>query len=79
MESITNSGLSFLSAGIGAGLVAIGAAMGIGKIAASACEGIARQPEAGGSIRLSMIIAAALIEGIALFGEVVCLLLSIKA
>ncbi len=79
MESITNLGLGFFSAGIGAGLVTIGAAIGIGKIAASACDGIARQPEASDDIRLSMIISAALIEGIALLGGVICLLLSLKA
>jgi len=78
MEGITNLGLGYLSAGIGAGLVTLGAGIGIGKIASSACEGTARQPEAGGDIRLSMIIAAALIEGIALLGGVVCLLLGLK-
>jgi F-type H+-transporting ATPase subunit c len=75
MESL---GLGFLGAGIGAGLVTIGAGLGIGKLAASAMEGSARQPSAAGDIRTSMIIAAALIEGVALFGEAICILLSIK-
>ena len=66
-----------IGAGIGAGLVAIGAGLGIGRLAGPAMEGIARQPEASGDIRISMIIAAALIEGVALFGEVVCLLLAV--
>ncbi|CAM3201710.1 ATP synthase F0 subunit C [Rhodothermus bifroesti] len=70
--------LAFLAAGIGAGLVAIGAGAGIGRLAASAMEGSARQPEASGDIRTSMIIAAALIEGVALFGLVICILLAIK-
>lgn len=70
---------AFLSAGIGAGLVVIGAGLGIGKLAASAMEGIARQPEAVGDIRTSMIIAAALIEGVALFGLVICILLTLKS
>ena len=70
--------LAFLSAGIGAGLVAIGAGMGIGRLAASALDGSARQPEAAGDIRTTMIIAAALIEGVALFGLVVCILLALK-
>jgi F-type H+-transporting ATPase subunit c len=65
-------------AAIGAGLCVIGAGMGIGKLASSAMEGIARQPEAVGKIQPAMIIAAALIEGVALFGEVICLLLAIK-
>jgi F-type H+-transporting ATPase subunit c len=71
--------LAYLAAGIGAGLVVIGAAFGIGKIAAAAMEGSARNPEALGEIRTSMIIAAALIEGVALFGLVICILLAIKA
>lgn len=61
-------------AAIGAGIAAIGAGMGIGKIGAAALESMARQPEATGDIRASMIIAAALIEGVALFGVIVCLL-----
>ncbi|MBW7908720.1 MAG: ATP synthase F0 subunit C [Kiritimatiellae bacterium] len=61
-------------AAIGAGLVTIGAGIGIGKLASSAMEGIARQPDAAPKIQSGMIIAAALIEGVALFGTVVCLL-----
>ncbi|MAE83820.1 MAG: ATP synthase F0 subunit C [Flammeovirgaceae bacterium] len=71
--------LAIMGAGIGAGLVAIGAGLGIGKIGGSAMESIARQPEAGGKIQTAMIIAAALIEGVALFGVVVCLLISFKS
>jgi len=59
-------------AAIGAGLVTIGAAYGIGKIASSAVEGIARQPEASNKIQTAMLIAAALIEGVALFSAVIC-------
>ncbi len=61
-------------AAIGAGMVAIGAGLGIGRLAASAMEGIARQPEASGKIQVNMLIAAALIEGVALFGAVICFL-----
>ena len=68
--------LGYLAAGLGAGLVAIGAGMGIGRLAAAALEGTARQPEAGGDLRTTMIIAAALIEGVALFGLVICILLA---
>lgn len=63
-----------LGAGIGVGLTLIGAGLGIGKLAASALEGSARQPEAVGSLRTTMIIAAALIEGLAFFALVICLL-----
>lgn len=60
---------------IGVGLTVIGAGIGIGKIGASAVEGIARQPEATNKIQTAMIIAAALIEGVALFGVVAAALL----
>ncbi|MNE55194.1 ATP synthase subunit c [compost metagenome] len=61
-------------AAIGAGLAVIGAGIGIGRIGGSAMEGIARQPEAASKIQTAMIIAAALVEGVALFGVVVALL-----
>ena len=67
-------GVSKLGAAIGAGLAVIGAGVGIGKIGGSAMEAIARQPEASGDIRMNMITAAALIEGVALLAVVVCLL-----
>ncbi|MDE7408195.1 MAG: ATP synthase F0 subunit C [Muribaculaceae bacterium] len=63
-----------LGASIGAAIAAIGAGLGIGKIGASAMEAIARQPEAAGDIRSSMIVIAALIEGVALFAVIVCVL-----
>ena len=71
--------LSWLSAGLGAGLVVIGAGLGIGKLAGQAMESMGRQPEAIAPIRTAMIIAAALIEGVAFFGLVICILLSFKA
>jgi F-type H+-transporting ATPase subunit c len=61
-------------AAIGAGLAVLGAGLGIGKIGGSAMESIARQPEAASKIQTAMIIAAALIEGVALFAVVVSLL-----
>ena len=67
-------GLTKLGAALGAGLATVGAGLGIGKIGSSAMEAIARQPEASGDIRPSMIIAAALVEGVALFSVVVCAL-----
>ena len=65
-------------AAIGAGLVAIGVGLGIGRLAASALEGIARQPEALGKIQTVMLIAAALVEGVALFAAVICFLVMSK-
>lgn len=61
-------------AAVGAGLVAIGAGIGVGLIGAGAMEGIARQPDATPKIQVNMLIAAALVEGVALFCAVICLL-----
>jgi len=64
-------------AGIGAGLAAIGAGIGIGRIGGSALEAMARQPEATGDLRANMIVAAALVEGVALFAVIICLLVAL--
>ena len=61
-------------AAIGAGLSVIGAGIGIGQIGGHAMDAIARQPEATTKIQTAMIIAAALVEGVALFGVVVALM-----
>lgn len=53
---------------------AIAAGIGIGKIGSSAMDAIARQPEETNNIRTNMIVIAALIEGVALFAIIVCLL-----
>lgn len=66
--------LGLVGGGIGAGLVAIGAGVGIGLIGKGLMEASARQPEAAGKMRTSAIIIAALIEGVCLFGVLVCLL-----
>lgn len=66
--------LAALGAAIGAGIATIAAGIGIGKIGSSAMEAIARQPEATGDIRSNMIVIAALIEGVAFFALIVCIL-----
>jgi F-type H+-transporting ATPase subunit c len=63
-------------AAIGAGLAVLGAGIGIGQIGASALGAIARQPAEAGKIQTVMIIAAALVEGAALFAVVVSLLVA---
>jgi F-type H+-transporting ATPase subunit c len=70
-------GLGYIAAGLGAGLCMLGAAAGIGRLASAALEGTARQPEAAGNLRTSMIIPAALIEGLAFFALVICLLVAL--
>jgi len=70
--------LAWFGAGIGASITVIGAGLGIGKLAATALESMGRQKEAAGPIRTAIIIAAALIEGIAFFALVICILLAVK-
>jgi F-type H+-transporting ATPase subunit c len=67
---VSDKGVGIGGAVIGFGLAAIGAGRGIGQIGGQACEGIARQPEAAGRIGTNMLIAAALVEGVA-FGAIV--------
>lgn len=76
-QLLLDAALGLMGAGIGAGIVALGAGLGIGKIGGSAMESIARQPEASGKVQTAMIISAALIEGVSLFGVLVCLLIAI--
>ncbi|MDE5891007.1 MAG: ATP synthase F0 subunit C [Bacteroidales bacterium] len=75
LQVAANAALGKLGAAIGAGLAAIAAGYGIGKIGSSAMEAIARQPEAAGKVRTSMIIIGALVEGACLFAIIVCLLI----
>ncbi|ROT47216.1 ATP synthase F0 subunit C [Candidatus Cardinium hertigii] len=80
MLALLDASLSYAyaGAGIGAGIIALGAGIGIGKIGRAAMEAISRQPEASTNIQTAMIIACALIEGVALFGVLVCLLIAVK-
>jgi len=66
--------LSFFGVAIGVAFTIIGAAYGISKIASSAVENMARQPEASGNMQMAMIITTAMIEGIAFFALIICLL-----
>jgi F-type H+-transporting ATPase subunit c len=70
-------GLGYLAAGLGAGICMLAAAGGISKLASAALEGTARQPEAAGNLRTSMLIPAALIEGLGFFALVICLLVAL--
>ena len=62
---------------VGAGLAVIGVGIGIAQIGGKAMEAMARQPEMAGDLRTNMIIAAALVEGVALFGAIICLLVAL--
>ena len=74
-ETVVNFGAG-IGAGLAAGLAAVGAGIGIGHIGAAAGEGIARQPEVADTLRINGLIFAALVEGVALFGLVIALILA---
>lgn len=73
-QAAVGAALAKIGACIGASIAVIGAGIGIGKIGSSAMEAIARQPESAGDIRSNMIVIAALVEGVALFAVIVCIL-----
>ena len=61
-------------AALGAGLASVGAGIGIGLVGYGAMMGIARQPEMAGKIQVNMLIAGALMDGVALFALIVCIM-----
>jgi F-type H+-transporting ATPase subunit c len=70
VATATAKGTAAAGGAIGAGIAALGAGVGIGQIGKGAVEAIARQPEAMGDIRANMILTAAFVEGVALFGVI---------
>ena len=74
LQAAAGAALGKAGAALGAAIAALAAALGIGKIGKSTMEAIARQPESAGNLRTSMIIAAGMIEGAALFAIIVALL-----
>jgi F-type H+-transporting ATPase subunit c len=70
--------IAYLAAGFGAGIVILGAAFGIAKLAAAALEASGRQPEVAAQARVTMLFAAALIEGATFFALAICIILSFK-
>jgi F-type H+-transporting ATPase subunit c len=76
LAQTASPGFGLMGGALGMGLAVIGAGLGIGRIGGQAVEGIARQPEATPKIFQNMIIAAALIEGIAFFALIMCYVLT---
>src|SRR5207245_2810418 len=77
--SATGKGYALIGAGLAAGLAVLGAGIGIGRVGGQAGEGMARQPDNSARIQTAMIIAAALVEGVALFAAVVAFVVQGKA
>lgn len=78
LQAAAGSVLAKVAAGFGAALAAFAGAYGIGQIGKATMESIARQPESAGNMRTTLIIAAGMIEGAALFAIIVCLLLALN-
>jgi len=70
LATIDSAGWGAAGAAVGVGLAVLGAGIGIGNIGGNATQATARQPEASGQVFLQMLIAAALIEGVAFFGVI---------
>ncbi len=74
LQATWATAVSQIGAAFAASICLLGASFSISKIGVTALEAIARQPEAAGDVRSNLIVAAALIEGVAFFAIVVCLL-----
>lgn len=72
---ISTSGIAAVGVGVGCGFSTLGAGLGIGLIGGKGVESIGRQPEASSRIFSTMIIAAALIEGVTFFSLIMCFLM----
>lgn len=69
------SAASVIAAGLAVGLASIGPGVGQGTAAGQAVEGIARQPEAEGKIRGTLLLSLAFMEALTIYGLVVALAL----
>jgi F-type H+-transporting ATPase subunit c len=67
-----------VAAALGLGLAAMGCGIGQGKATASACEGIARNPGAGGPLRIAFILGLVFIESLTLYMFAVVLIEAFK-
>ncbi|WP_422880226.1 ATP synthase F0 subunit C [Moorella sulfitireducens] len=70
--------LGFIGVGLAIGLAALGSALGQGYASRGAMEGIARQPEASGNIRTTLLLALAFMEALTLFSFVIAILMWTK-
>ncbi len=70
--------IAYIGVGLAIGLAALGSALGQGRATQGAMEGIARQPEASGEIRTTLLIALAFMEALTLFSFVIAILMWTK-
>ena len=75
---MTDSAIIAIAAAIAIAMSTLGPGIGQGLAAAAAMEGIARQPEAAGNIRSTLIIAMALMEALTIYGLLIAFMLVAK-
>ena len=75
---MTDSAIIAIAAAISIAFSTIGPAMGQDKTAAAAMESIARQPDAAGDIRSSLIISMAMMEALTIYGLLIAFMLVAK-
>jgi len=75
---MTDSAIIALAAALSIAASTIAPALGQGKTAAAAMESIARQPDAAGNIRSTLIIAMALMEALTIYGLLIAFMLVAK-
>ncbi|MEY2978578.1 MAG: ATP synthase F0 subunit C [Prochlorotrichaceae cyanobacterium] len=74
MDSLV-AAASVIAAALAVGIGSIGPGIGQGTAAGQAVEGIARQPEAEGKIRGTLLLSLAFMEALTIYGLVVSLIL----
>lgn len=75
---MTNDAIYALAAALVMALSTIGPAIGQGRAASSAMEAIARQPDAAGNIRSTLIVAMALMEALTIYGLLIAFMILAK-
>ena len=69
------SGIIALAAALAVALATIGPGLGQGLAASKAMEAIARQPEASGDIRTSLILSLAFMEALTIYGLLIAFMI----
>jgi F-type H+-transporting ATPase subunit c len=76
MSALGGAGFAvYAGAALALALIVIATAFGIGRIGGKALESLSKAPESRNDVRMLMILAAALIEGIAFFAAIILLLI----
>lgn len=72
------SGIIAIAAALAISVSTMGPALGQGKTASAAMEAIARQPEAAGEIRSTLILSLGLMEALTIYGLLIAFMLVAK-